>query len=708
MKSLNNLFTFFFFFGLVLPLPASANPEINFALKRKSISEWERSQFDKFIVSGTALIPSGMRDVLGAISEQSPIELEFKKLDNELDLSGLDSTCEHSDLKTEIKLGDVYRGMLASKSKMHLSEHLFHEILKGPQSSTTYTCGHKTGYRLALATLLHELAHLYDDEVKISSQRRFRHLMTFSKGFFDEQKNINPKRTPNIYEFRSPSEAFAVNFEYFIMDPDFQCRRPALYEFFTEALNYKPYANRQCVINNKVTVIGQVQQSGSLDLNRLYRVDYLLADEGSSMDSMYGHSMLRLVFCAPKKEKSEKCVTDVSSHIIVSFRGSLTEGRASEVMDEQNVLKKSMQLINKYLQQAKVSLLNALNSFGLFGQMPSHMYLLLWETVRPEYNDFDFRNLVSTPLNLSEDEKRSLLNRILEINWGYSGSYNFFTNNCKSEVLDLLKAVVRNKKIEEVNAITPVGLREELINSGFAIQKNETTYISSFTYTKEDLRFIRDVFFFRSFPEDEAGIAEFLAKASPIDRKVLEKYAKSYTGEQRRQFINSVIRYYESHSFVDMPLAEYRNLLLSIAALEVAAKKYHRRSFFYVNHYVQNYLMNGDINQLNYYLDLSDDEFKIFENEMNILRQKDLLLSAHSNVLKSGYGIPRYQDYLVANEAFTAVAKPKSSAASSDLTLIEQQVTRIYKGITEPSLNQLNQTEENINNLRDFAGKLAR
>lgn len=708
-----NFFIVLFILGLTLPVSSLANAEIKFALKRKSVSEWESSQIDKFIDSGNALIPSGMKDVLAALSQQNPIELEFKKLDKELDLSGLDSTCEHSHLKAEIKLGDVYRGLFASKSKMHLSEHLFHEILKGPQSSTAYACGHKTGYRLALATLLHELAHLYDDEIKVSSQRRFRHLMTFSKGFFDEQKNINPKRTPNIYEFRSPSEAFAVNFEYFIMDPDYQCRRPALYEFFTEALNYKPHANRRCVIDNKVTVIGQDQQIVSLDLKQLYRVDYLLADEGSSVDSRYGHSMLRLVFCDPKNEKSEVCVDDVASHVIVSFRGSLTEGRASEVMDEQNVLKKSILLMNRYFQQTKINILNALNSFGLFGQMPSQMYLLRWETVRPEYNDFDFRNLISTPLNLSEEEKQTLINRILEIKWGYSGSYNYFTNNCKSEVLDLLRAVIRNKKIEEVNAITPVGLREELIKSGFANQKNETTYISSFTYTKEHLRLIRDTFFFRSFPEDENGIAEFLAKASPIDRKVLEKYAKSYTAEQRRKFANSVIRYYESHSFADMPVAEYRSLLFSIAALEATAKQYHRRSFFYVNHYVQNFLMNGDINQMDYYLNLSDEEFKTFENEVNIVRQKALLVNAHNNVLKSGYGIPRFEDYLIANDAFKPMAAAPSSAKNStpvvhQQTLIEKQLATVYKGITEPSLTQVIQTEKNVDELKDFALKLSK
>jgi hypothetical protein len=36
---------------------------------------------------------------------------------------------------------------------------------------------------------------------------------------------------PDSYELSSPKEYIAVNMEYFLLDPSYACRRPALYQY---------------------------------------------------------------------------------------------------------------------------------------------------------------------------------------------------------------------------------------------------------------------------------------------------------------------------------------------------------------------------------------------------------------------------------------------------------------------------------------------
>ncbi|EPN22216.1 hypothetical protein A259_07391, partial [Pseudomonas syringae pv. actinidiae ICMP 19070] len=44
-----------------------------------------------------------------------------------------------------------------------------------------------------------------------------------------EEHNGQVARSPDIYETTSPLEFVAVNMEYFLLDPAYACRRPALY-----------------------------------------------------------------------------------------------------------------------------------------------------------------------------------------------------------------------------------------------------------------------------------------------------------------------------------------------------------------------------------------------------------------------------------------------------------------------------------------------
>src|SRR3546814_8886738 len=45
-------------------------------------------------------------------------------------------------------------------------------------------------------------------------------------------RNAFTDRSPDPYELDSPAEFVAVNLEYFVLDPAYACRRPALHRYF--------------------------------------------------------------------------------------------------------------------------------------------------------------------------------------------------------------------------------------------------------------------------------------------------------------------------------------------------------------------------------------------------------------------------------------------------------------------------------------------
>lgn len=89
--------------------------------------------------------------------------------------------------------------------------------------------------------------------------------------------------------------------EYFLLDPSYACRRPALYRYYQQRFGWAP-EHSACAQSfaylNAGRDFGQ-QPLGQLDPERVYEVDYLLAEANDNLVSRWGHTMLRLVICAP-------------------------------------------------------------------------------------------------------------------------------------------------------------------------------------------------------------------------------------------------------------------------------------------------------------------------------------------------------------------------------------------------------------------------
>jgi hypothetical protein len=299
--------------------------------------------------------------------------------------------------------------------------------------------------RAALAAVIHELAHFYDRTPQggMSSDPRLLDLagwqvspMRFGLRLHD---NAFRDRSPDTYELESSVEFVAVNLEYFLLDPAYACRRPALYDYFAAEFGSQP-VRADCAPD---LVYMQVGSDASLppvlllDPGRVYAVDYLFAEGNDRPMSAWGHSMLRLVICAPGRERGPDCRLDLQYHQVLSFRAFIDDVQISSWR-------------------------------GLTGSYPSRLYVLPLAQVIDEYTKVELRGLQSIPLQLEPAEIADLLERTATLHWSYDGDYYFISNNCAVETFKLLHDGVPRLAGEDLSSITPTGLLRRLRNAGIA------------------------------------------------------------------------------------------------------------------------------------------------------------------------------------------------------------------------------------------------
>lgn len=299
--------------------------------------------------------------------------------------------------------------------------------------------------RAALAAVLHELAHFYDrtPEGALSRDPRLLNLAGWQvspmRMGLRTARNDFTDRSPDPYELASPVEFVAVNLEHFLLDPDYACRRPALYDYFAaEFASLPPRAD--CAPG---VVVMQAGEDASLppllqlDPGRVYAVEYLLAEGNERPMSRWGHGMLRLVICAPGRARGPECRLDLQYHQVLSFRAFVDDVQISSWR-------------------------------GLTGSYPSRLFVLPLAQVIEEYTKVELRGLQSIPLRLERAEIVTLLERVAQLHWSYDGHYYFISNNCAVETFKLLHDGVPRLAGADLSSITPTGLLRNLREAGLA------------------------------------------------------------------------------------------------------------------------------------------------------------------------------------------------------------------------------------------------
>ncbi|MCM2324416.1 MAG: DUF4105 domain-containing protein [Oligoflexia bacterium] len=397
---------------------------------------------ERFVSEVSAALPASLRRQLGG-----EVRIRFKKLGTRTDLAA--PLCP-GDSGPKVEAPMVYgqsNRLTAGWRSRQITLHsgFVSEIKKGPEGARRYACGHGDFYRLAMATVIHELAHLYDNSNSpiggggetefdpvdsanppkplrsVSDRPAFLALTGFGVGL-----SSNLPRSPDPYEYQNAAENFAVNLEYFLLDPEYACRRPTFHDFYRRHFGVTP-ARASCEISPKAFLASYRPGETTvvnLDPERIYEVHYLLAAEGRDVSSRWGHAMFRLVVCAPGRVLGPDCLKDVGHHVAVSYRANITGLSFSSVG-------------------------------GLLGKYPSQMFLLPFLDTVSEYTKGELRDVLSYPLKLDRTQLRSFVLRALEQHWQYSDRYYFVTKNCATESLGFLQGALNDHPV----AGEPVGIR---------------------------------------------------------------------------------------------------------------------------------------------------------------------------------------------------------------------------------------------------------
>jgi hypothetical protein len=570
--------------------------------------------------------------------------------------------------------GNAY-GQATLVAELDLNRKLLASLTDGSAAKEKTNRPHGTVRQELLATVLHELTHIYDrarlwpaaertliqrctrrsnsnglvgipDECRGQNDRRF--TLSDDPRLLDlagwqqyvgrrgerEQHNRQIARSPDLYEISSPKEFVAVNMEYFLLDPSYACRRPALYRYYKEHFGWAPTAKDTCSKTFAFLNAGNdfaKQPLGQVDPERVYAVDYLLAEANQNWVSRWGHSMLRLVICAPGRPRGPDCRLDLDQHLVLSYRAFVGDVQLS-------------------------------SWDGLVGKYPSRLFVLPLAQVIDEYTKTELRSLASVPLNLSRDEIEGVVEHAAEMHWSYDGNYFFLSNNCAVEGLKLLRSGSNNAKLVGLDNIMPNGLLEVLKGRGLA----DTSVLDD---PKEALRL---GYRFDSFRDRYQAMFDVLKKQLPIKQNSVEEWLSLSAEERRPWFERADLR--TSAALLLLEQASFRRQLL-LAQDEVKQRYLGARE-----------LENGGMDKANATLQ------QILANSGFLSRPAELLDSR-------GYGLPQPSE--------SSRLEAESSQRQKQLLALSGDLDKEVRALLEPKrAAEIAASEANVKQIGEHLRKL--
>lgn len=616
--------------------------ELNFQF-HKNVKNEDKEVLINVIREVDGMLPESFKNGLPV-----NIELKIEKLSKSNQIP-----TDLCDVKSE---GDkkekfVYGEYSSENNSLKLNVALINEFKKGKSHSAQIKCQHKNLYDQALSTIIHELAHAYDIKNNVSSDYSFVRKAGFKKTILGiRNKNVKALRSEDQYELKNIKESFAVNFEYFVMDSEFMCRRPSMFDYYKKLLKNDPFPNRNCKLNSSVML---TTQQGlipfKLDPKRVYRIDYLLASKGKELSSGFGHAMFRLVVCAPDRidpltmqhlsetPYGKKCENDQLYHVVVSYRANI-EG------SNENYLK------------------------GIFGGYPSILFMLPLTDVLNEYNKDELRDLMAYPLKLSEVEKTEIVKKIIEEHWNYRGSYKFFTNNCATESFDLLKASLDRSDVNQTKTVTPYGMLENLTELGLLDPKDPG--IETFK-TRSDLLIgcmkitygIKN----KSDKKDKKDLLVFIDESKVDDR------AKKIENE-----LSKKIPSLDAHA----ELFEYKKMLLKATAFSIIEQQILRTKVSDLRKKVAEIYSSSDDENIN----------KMFKKSQE-MANKNI-----NDLIKNGYGVP-LESEMIKNETVINNIEEMSQTNKEVEQFFKEKFSDDYENIDKIS-NLIKSVNENSIRIR--------
>lgn len=422
---------------------------------------------------------------------------------------------------------------LTKKNAITISARL---VELSEKNASTFNCGHKTFTQMLKAVLIHELTHVKDNQEKISIDPDFQRIVGMKKVQKSSKKklmNQNAGSSPDSYEFENLEESLAVNTEYLVLDPEFECRKPATANLLSKRLgiplkgdcqkNYKVMAQSAFLEDN-------YQLPVSIDPKRIYQIHYLFAGKGQALMSRWGHAMFRLVVCAPfRKVAGPECMDDVSHHLALSYRAYMSD-------------------------------INISYAKGMFGKYPSQLFIMRFLEVQQEYTKFELRDLYSAPLKMTASQKQDFLDLTLERFWTYQGKYYFIDNNCGTETAKHLAVALSDDESKLISSITPLKIYNDIIKHG-----NDLTDGDLNGHDRASM--VKKKYLVESMFEDLNSNYQFL-----------KNYIPSFSEKNFKKFLTK--------TKAGQRLIDYENFMHSSESMNVAERKQAAMKLIYLERYL--------------------------------------------------------------------------------------------------------------------------
>lgn len=565
-------------------------------------------------------------------------------------------------------------GRAGRLSGVELNARLLPSLTDGSAATTRNGRPHGTVRQELLATVLHEVTHLYDRGAYWSAEQRTllrrcqRHnadlgpvgLRAECRGQTERRFTLSDEprlldlagwpqrvgkrgerdihngqvaRSPDSYELSNPREFVAVNMEYFLLDPEYACRRPSLSRFFSEHFGWSPARQTPCGNGYAYLNAGRdfdKQALANLDPERVYEVDYLLAEANQNMASRWGHSMLRLVICAPGRPRGPDCRLDLDQHLVLSYRAFVNDVQLS-------------------------------SWDGLTGAYPSRLFVLPLAQVIEEYTKVELRSLASVPLKLSRERLEQLVARAVEQHWSYDGDYFFVSNNCAVETLKLLRSGSNHPRLQTLDSITPIGLLEVL----------EARDLADGSVLDDPREALRLGYRFDSFRDRYQAMFKVLQQRLPIRQQRVEDWLEQ-PSEQRRQWF------------------EQADLRASAAMLLLEQAAMRRQLLLSQDELKQRYLTGRAA---------KDPSLNKAGDALEQILANTGFLSRPAELLEGGYGLPQQQEW--------QRLESETRTRQQQLSLLSADLDGEVRSLLEPQrLAELEANEANLKLLGEHLRKL--
>ncbi|WP_298185390.1 DUF4105 domain-containing protein [uncultured Pseudomonas sp.] len=549
-------------------------------------------------------------------------------------------------------------------SGIELNAALLPALSDGSSATTATSRPHGSLRRELLATVLHELTHLYDrgqlwppanrqlqrqcrqreqslgavglpDYCRGQTARRFTlnddPLLLDLAGWPQQVgrrgaralENHQVERSPDSYELSNPREFLAVNMEYFLLDPSYACRRPSLARYLSAHFAWTPETQQPCAEGLAYLNAGRDfarQPLGSIDPERVYQVDYLLAEANDALASRWGHSMLRLVICAPGRPRGPACRLDLQEHLVLSYRAFVGDVQLS-------------------------------SWDGLTGVYPSRLFVLPLDQVIEEYTKVELRSLASVPLKLDRAQLEQLVTRAAEQHWSYDGDYWFLSNNCAVETLKLLRSGSQHPRLHALDSIMPNGLLDTLSARGLADR----------SVLNDAAEALRLGYRFDSFRERYQAMFSVLQAQLPIEQAQVEDWLTLPAKQRQPWFARA-----------DLPTSAAL-LLLEQAAL--------RRQLLLAQDELKRRYLSGH--------EGTDPSLNKAGGALQQILANSGFLSRPAELLEGGYGLPQHAEW--------QRLEAESQARQQQLRQLSDNLDQEVRTLLEPArLAELQAAEANL------------